>query len=190
MPVRYVRNILCRHTQTDHNAQHRYSGARENIPLNQEGWLQAEILAKKVAILPVHAIYCSDLLRARQVASIIALHLGLEVTVDQRLRETDIGAIGTLTKEEARQLYPADHFRTSNLHYDFRSIGGESREQVIARQMECLQEICAAHGHEQPPGPLIVIVGHGTAFRDILAHCNDTSELHKQGDYQYLNFSY
>lgn len=56
-------------------------------PLSERGREQAERLAARLAAVPLHAVWSSDLLRARQTAGEIARVRELEVRVDQRLRE-------------------------------------------------------------------------------------------------------
>lgn len=190
MAQRHVRLLLCRHTQTDLNAQGRYSGAREDTPLNAVGELQADHLAETIARLPITAIWSSDLLRTRQVASRVALQTGLTVTHDASLREVDIGDIGTMAKEEALVQFPDAHFRTSSPCYDYRTIGGESREQVIERQLACFNDILAQHGAlDHANAPIVVVVGHGTALRTMLEHLHTGLKLHEQGDHQIITYS-
>lgn len=184
-----VRFILCRHTQTDDNVAQRLCGARQNPALNGTGVLQADALAGQLAAFPVEAIYASDLTRAMQLATRIATPHGLEVILDKRLRETDIGELSGLRKEEAHTRFPEPYLRTAHPNYDFRSVGGESRKQVIDRELECLNELCAKHGMGRGmPTPHIVVVGHGTALRDIRMHLGQGSDLHEQGQYQLLDF--
>lgn len=191
MAKRFVRFLLCRHTQTDLNAQKRYSGAREDVPLNAVGEAQAEALAEKVALLPIVAIHASDLLRTRQVATRIATYNHLAVLHDARLREVDIGAIGTLQKTEAQERFPEEWHRTSGPDYDFRDIGGESRSQVVERHVACFQEMLGRYGGTAPEdAPLVVVVGHGTALRTMLEHLGaPDAKLHEQGDYQIVLYS-
>jgi glucosyl-3-phosphoglycerate phosphatase len=191
---KYVVLALCRHTQTDHNAQRIYSGAREDVPLNAVGRAQADVLTKRLKYLRIKAIYSSDLLRARQVADRIAAEYRLTPVYDARLREVDIGPLGTLTKEEARVRFPDERYRTSSLSYDFSDIGGEMRSQVIARQELVFREILEAHGSSiSGQDPTVAVVGHGTALRTILEHIYCASQnsfpLHEQGECQVIGYT-
>ena len=56
-------------------------------PLSRRGREQAERLSARLAAVPLHAVWSSDLLRARQTAEEIARGRGVEVRVDRRLRE-------------------------------------------------------------------------------------------------------
>lgn len=56
-------------------------------PLSGRGREQAERLSARLAAVPLHAVWSSDLLRARQTAEEIARGRAVEVRVDGRLRE-------------------------------------------------------------------------------------------------------
>jgi broad specificity phosphatase PhoE len=56
-------------------------------PLSERGRAEAERLAARLRPVPVHAVWSSDLLRARQTAAAIAGGHSLAVRVDPRLRE-------------------------------------------------------------------------------------------------------
>ena len=60
---------------------------RVDPPLSKRGLEQAERLAARLAAVPLHAVWSSDLLRARQTAGEIARGRAVEVRVDRRLRE-------------------------------------------------------------------------------------------------------
>ncbi len=187
---KYVRLVFVRHTQTDLNAQRRYSGAKEKAFLDEVGKAQADALASQFAQMPIAAIYASDLYRTRQVASRIAKACKLDVYYDWRLREVDIGSMGGLTKAEAMSKFSLDHFRTNSLVYDFTTIGGESRDYVIKRQLGCFQDILELHAREtHEEGRIVVVVGHGTSLRTMLQHLGiEPPKLHKQGDFQFVPF--
>lgn len=56
-------------------------------PLSPVGVAQARRLGRRLAGVPLDAVWASDLLRARQTAELLAAGRDLEVTVDPRLRE-------------------------------------------------------------------------------------------------------
>lgn len=187
-----VRLVLCRHTQTDYNAQKRLCGARDDIVLNATGEQQAKELAVKLTDFRIRGIYSSDLKRTRQAAEIIRSQFPhLHVQYDARLREVDIGEIGTMLKEEAKIRFPSPHHQLEHPAYDFRDIGGEYRMDVMSRMIECFQEIALRYGTNRPDEetPTVVVVSHGTALRDVREKLGDTSKLHEQGDYQFLDFT-
>ena len=65
------RLIVVRHGETAYNAEGRYTG-RTDIGLNEEGCMQAKILAEKLKTVPIDIIISSTLKRARETAIIIS----------------------------------------------------------------------------------------------------------------------
>jgi len=190
---RTVYLVLVRHTQTDHNAEHRYSGAREDVPLNETGLEQARGLANTLGLLRLsfEPVWCSDLIRTQQVGRIIAGLVDRRLVLDPRLREVDIGQMGGLIKNEALARFPEPHFRTSSSDFDFTSIGGESRTQVVARLQACFDQILETYGAPDDENAVFVIViSHGTALRIMLEELGiNPPVLHEQGGFQTICYS-
>ena len=72
------RLYLIRHGETDSNKSYRFQG-QTDIELNAKGRQQAEMLAEHFKNIPLDAVYCSSLKRARQTAEPLAKTHGLEV---------------------------------------------------------------------------------------------------------------
>lgn len=179
--------ILIRHTQTDENVDKMYSCQRD-VPLNPNGLLQATSLAWEISGRQVAAIYASDLRRTRLVAEIIGIHhRHTPLIADRRLRELDMGGLSGMTKDVVLARYPEARFRTTDGAYDFSSVGGETRNQVISRQLSLLREV--RKRHTGSPGT-IVLVGHGTAVRNLLEALGFSEKMHKQGGYTELELSH
>ncbi|WP_411092666.1 bifunctional RNase H/acid phosphatase [Streptomyces sp. 049-1] len=102
--------VLLRHGETPLTPQKRFSGSGGSDPsLSSVGREQAERVAESLARRgTVQAVVASPLARTRETAGIVAARLGLEVTVEEGLRETDFGAWEGLTFGEVRERYPAD----------------------------------------------------------------------------------
>ncbi|MFG3245633.1 bifunctional RNase H/acid phosphatase [Streptomyces sp. NPDC048187] len=102
--------VLLRHGETPLTPQKRFSGSGGSDPsLSPVGREQAEKVAASLARRgTIEAIVASPLARTRETAGIVAARLGLDVAVDEGLRETDFGAWEGLTFGEVRDRYPAD----------------------------------------------------------------------------------
>jgi 2,3-bisphosphoglycerate-dependent phosphoglycerate mutase len=87
--------ILVRHGKTVLNSLDDSEKLRGwlDVPLNDEGLEEAETTARQVAQYPVVAIYCSDLLRARQTAAAIARGTKLAVIATSELRPWNVGSL-------------------------------------------------------------------------------------------------
>ncbi|MEV2199103.1 bifunctional RNase H/acid phosphatase [Streptomyces fradiae] len=102
--------VLLRHGETALTPQKRFSGSGGTDPeLSPAGLRQAEAVAAALAARgTVQEIVSSPLLRCRQTALAIAERLGLDVRIEDGLRETDFGAWEGLTFAEVRERYPDD----------------------------------------------------------------------------------
>src|SRR5687767_10128865 len=104
--VKYV--SLIRHGETEWNTTGRWQGILP-VPLNDIGREQARKLAATLRQDAIQMIYTSDLSRAAETAQIIADTLGIPVSVDERLRELDIGIFQGLTVEEILQRHAREY---------------------------------------------------------------------------------
>ncbi|MGK5632224.1 bifunctional RNase H/acid phosphatase [Streptomyces sp. URMC 123] len=102
--------VLLRHGETALTPQKRFSGSGGSDPeLSPAGLRQAEQVAAALAARgTVQAVVSSPLRRCRETAEAVADRLGLEVRVEEGLRETDFGAWEGLTFAEARERHPAE----------------------------------------------------------------------------------
>ncbi|MFH8343549.1 bifunctional RNase H/acid phosphatase [Streptomyces sp. NPDC018045] len=102
--------VLLRHGETALTPQKRFSGSGGSDPeLSAAGHRQAEAVAAALAARgTVQAIVSSPLRRCRQTAGTVAARLGLDVRVDEGLRETDFGAWEGLTFAEVQERHPED----------------------------------------------------------------------------------
>lgn len=95
---------LVRHGETEWNAAGRFQG-REDVPLNDNGIIQAGALAAGFLGKDVRLIVSSPLIRARQTAQIISeLFPGAEFHLDEGLIERDLGSLSGLEKAERLKL--------------------------------------------------------------------------------------
>ncbi|MGO9928506.1 MAG: bifunctional RNase H/acid phosphatase [Mycobacterium sp.] len=157
-----TRLLLLRHGQTELSAQRRYSG-RGNPALTDVGRQQAGAAARYVAQRGgIAAVFSSPLQRAYDTAATAAKALGLDVTVDDDLIETDFGAWEGLTFNEAAQHDPELHRRwlrdTSTT-----PPGGESFDSVLDRVLRARERIIAAH-----EGTTVLVVSHVTPIKMLL----------------------
>jgi probable phosphoglycerate mutase len=157
-----TRLLLLRHGQTELSAQRRYSG-RGNPALTDVGRQQAGAAARYVAERGgIAAVFSSPLQRAYDTAAAAAKALGLDVTVDDDLIETDFGAWEGLTFAEAAERDPELHRRwlrdTSTT-----PPGGESFDAVLDRVLRVRGRIVAAH-----QGATLLVVSHVTPIKMLL----------------------
>ncbi|MFJ2113404.1 histidine phosphatase family protein, partial [Streptomyces sp. NPDC087850] len=102
--------LLLRHGETALTPSKRFSGSGGTDPeLSAVGRGQAEAAAVSLAARgTLQAIVSSPLRRCRETAQAVADRTGLEVVVDDELRETDFGAWEGMSFGEVRERYPDD----------------------------------------------------------------------------------
>jgi broad specificity phosphatase PhoE/ribonuclease HI len=170
-----TRLLMLRHGQTEHSAQHRYSG-RADLPLTELGERQAAAAAARLATTDgVTAVVSSPLLRARQTAQPVADALGVPLTVHDGLIETDFGAWEGLTFAEARARDPELHGRWLT-DTSVAPPGGESMDAVHRRVRRVRDQLIAEHD-----AATLVVVSHVTPTKALLRMALDAgpSLLHR-----------
>jgi broad specificity phosphatase PhoE/ribonuclease HI len=157
-----TRLLLLRHGQTELSVERRYSG-RGNPALTELGWRQADAAARYLAQRGgIAAVFTSPLQRSYDTAAVAAKALGLDVTVDDDLVETDFGAWEGLTFAEAAQRDPELHRRWLR-DTGTTPPGGESFDDVHQRVCRARDRIIAAHG-----GTTVLVVSHVTPIKMLL----------------------
>lgn len=149
---------LVRHGETVWNAARRIQGQSDS-PLTEKGEQQAHQVGERVKSLGITHIIASDLGRTRRTAEIIADACGCTVTLDERLRELNMGCLEQrpldgLTEEEENWRKTLVDGTTAG-----RIPGGESMAEMAARMHEALNALL-----ELPAGSRPLIVSHGMAL--------------------------
>ncbi|QMU75695.1 hypothetical protein GXW83_08025 [Streptacidiphilus sp. PB12-B1b] len=156
--------VLLRHGETALTPEKRFSGSGGSDPeLSGRGRAQAEQAAEALAARgDIQAVVSSPLLRCRQTAQAVADRLGLDVAIDEGLRETDFGAFEGLTFAEAKQRHAAelDAWLASA---DTAPPGGESFTTVGHRVAAARDRLLAHH-----PGRTILLVSHVTPIKTLV----------------------
>ena len=158
-PTTPSRSFLCvRHGVTDWNRQGRFQG-RSDIPLNDEGILQAQAAARRLQGTPIDYVVSSPLIRAVKTAEIIAAAAAKPVSVDADLIECDFGGFegrsitdvmeehGISAVEALATILPAD---------------GEPWPSVSARSLACVGNWLDRHPHAT-----ILFVSHDAVMQSM-----------------------
>jgi len=83
--------IFLRHGQAKNNTERVLAGRTPGFPLTDTGIKQAEATAELLAHMNISAIYSSPIQRAQHTAEIVGKHNSVDVTIDDRLIELDMG---------------------------------------------------------------------------------------------------
>ena len=154
---------LARHGETVWGPENRYAGASE-VDLSPRGLLQSEQLATWAASAGLAAVWSSSSGRAVRTAAPCAKAGGVNLRVDDRLRELDFGAGEGLTMSEMRQAWPEAIAAFENDPVSGHLPGGEDPMVAAERVNDCLHEAASIHAAGR-----VLIVAHNTVIR--LALC-------------------
>ena len=147
--------IAIRHGETHWNRTRQYQG-QEDIELNEKGFAQARDIAQSLAQTSLAAIYTSDLKRAHQTATEIALAAGMTPQRVAELREQHFGIFQGLTGDEVAQRWPDASDQWQRRVADFGPAGGETRNAFSRRCVAAMNQLARAH-----VGSTIAVVCHG-----------------------------
>ncbi|MFJ2023416.1 bifunctional RNase H/acid phosphatase [Streptomyces sp. NPDC087897] len=157
--------VLLRHGETALTPQKRFSGSGGTDPeLSATGRGQAERVAEHLAAVgTVQEIVSSPLRRCRETASAVAARLGLDVRIDEGLRETDFGAWEGLTFGEVRERYGDDLTAWLASPETAPTGGGESFAEVAERVAAARDRIVARYA-----GRTVLLVTHVTPIKTLV----------------------
>ena len=154
--------VLLRHGETPLTPQKRFSGSGGTDPaLSDVGQEQARRVAEALARRgTIETILASPLTRTRQTAAAVAERLGLDVTIEEGIKETDFGAWEGLTFGEVRERHPDDLTAWLADPSAHPTGGGESFAETAARIAATRDKLIAAHA-----GRTVLLVTHVTPIK-------------------------
>ncbi|MCM2388743.1 bifunctional RNase H/acid phosphatase [Streptomyces albipurpureus] len=157
--------VLLRHGETALTPQKRFSGSGGSDPeLSDVGRRQADAVATALlARGTVQEIVSSPLQRCRETAQVVAARLGLDVRVDDGLRETDFGAWEGLTFAEVQQRYADDLTAWLSSAKAAPTGGGESFATVSRRMVAARDRLLSRYA-----GRTVLVVSHVTPIKTLV----------------------
>jgi probable phosphoglycerate mutase len=134
-----------------------------DIPLSQEGWVQAENLRQYFRGIDLN-VYCSDLLRTRQTAEHIISGTARKAILRHELREISLGQWEGKLIADIRRLHPEEYRRRGENIAQYRPPGGESFEDCNARVVDAFHDIIETSVKD------VLIISHAGVNRLLLCH--------------------
>ncbi len=132
--------ILARHGQTAWNIGEVFRG-QTDIPLDETGLKQAELLAEYLSSRKIEAIYSSPLQRALKTAQAIARYHKLEVKVTAGLNDLSFGEWEGMPHEEVREKYKEFYERWISKPNLVKLPGGEGLDDLSKRALAVINEV-------------------------------------------------
>ncbi|MFF8912800.1 bifunctional RNase H/acid phosphatase [Streptomyces sp. NPDC015032] len=157
--------VLLRHGETALTPEKRFSGSGGSDPeLSAAGRDQAERIARSLSERgTIQEIVSSPLRRCRETAAAVAARLGLEVRIEDGLRETDFGAWEGLTFAEVRERYGPDLDAWLASAKAAPTGGGESFAEVTRRVAATRDRLTARYA-----GRTVLLVTHVTPIKTLV----------------------
>jgi glucosyl-3-phosphoglycerate phosphatase len=158
-----TRLILWRHGQTEFNAASRIQG-QFDAPLSDLGRRQAAAAALRLAALKPDLIVASDLQRAAHTAAALAEVTGLEVALDERLRERHFGEWQGLLLTEVAERWP-DAYTRWRAGEPAPDVGIEEVDDLAKRVSTAVLEVVARATEQFGDSATVVAATHGGAAK-------------------------
>ncbi|TXT23987.1 MAG: fructose-2 6-bisphosphatase [Rhodocyclaceae bacterium] len=156
---------IARHGETDWNKSGILQGWID-VPINDQGTLQAHELAASLAQAGFAAVWSSPLVRASKTAEIIAHRLHLPPpSCHDGLRERNFGAIQGIPKNELAELNPAQLEQILRRNPQAEFVGGESMDEFADRVLGAFSDIGLRH-----PGTRVLVITHGWVMDVVTRH--------------------
>ncbi|WP_084276808.1 histidine phosphatase family protein [Anaerovibrio sp. RM50] len=150
-----TRIILVRHGQTDYNVKDLYQGSLD-IPLNETGLKQADMLAESIKDLPIDVFISSPLERAYVTTEKCAKAKGMEISyTDPRLTEISYGDWTGQYKKDVAKKYKELAKMWKKEPWNVQIPGGETLQQLQERYRAALDDVVQRY-----PGKTIFIGAH------------------------------
>ena len=162
--------IFLRHGQAKNNTDRILAGRTEGIPLTDAGIKQAEHTAQLLEHMNVSAIYSSPIQRAKHTAEIVGKHNSLDVTIDDRLIELDMGKFTSMPYDEIFNSHGNVFMKFYNGELEIAHNGVETFSEVKKRVLGIVDHVIKKYPDEN-----VVLVTHMDPIKAMLSTIIDLS---------------
>lgn len=170
-----MRIFLSRHGQTDWNVKGLFQGVTD-IPLNETGLGQAELLAESMVGSGVKRVFTSELSRANVTGQKVADKLGIPCEKIPGIQEIGLGEWQGYTWEEIQQKWPEDAYRWTQEPLTFCPKNGETYQSLIDRFVAAIHKIMRENTED------VMVVSHGGCLHTIFCVMDDIELKNMQND--------
>ena len=164
--------IFLRHGQAKNNTERILAGRTEGVPLTDTGIKQAEHTAQLLAEMNISAIYSSPIERAKHTAEIAGKHNSLDVTIDDRLNELDMGKFTGMPYDEIFKSHGNVFMKFYNGELEIAHNGVETFPDVKKRILGIVDHIIEKHPDEN-----VLLVTHMDPIKAMLSTIIDLSPI-------------
>ena len=156
--------IFLRHGQAKNNLERILTGRTPGVPLTEKGIDQAEKAAKFLEHMNISAIYSSPIERAKHTAEIVGKHNSLDVTIDDRLIELDMGKFTGVPYDDIFTSHGNVFMKFYNGELEIAHNGVETFSEVKKRVLGIVDHVIENH-----PDQNVVLVTHMDPIKAMLS---------------------
>jgi len=156
--------IFLRHGQAKNNTERVLAGRTPGVPLTEEGVDQSEKAAKFLEDMNISAIYSSPIERAKNTAEIVGKHNSMDVRIDDRLIEIDMGKFTGRPYDEIFSSHGNVFMKFYNGELEIAHNGVETFEEVKKRILGMVDHVLENHPDEN-----VVLVTHMDPIKAMLS---------------------
>lgn len=146
-----------RHGESENNLNGRMTGWMD-APLTERGVEQARAASEKLRGIAFDKVFSSDLVRARLTCETVLPEC--EYTVDERLREINVGCFAGMTNAEIKEEF-GDVLHDCYSTGDYSRFGGETRDEFWGRIRSFLADL------EDKPYENVAVFAHAGLIRGV-----------------------
>ena len=162
--------IFLRHGQAKNNVERKLAGRTPGFPLTEQGIDQAQKAADFLQHMKISAIYTSPIERAKHTAEIVAEKTSLDVTIDDRLIELDMGKFTGMPYNEIFSKHGNVFLKFYSGELEIAHNGVETFTEVKKRVLGIVEHVMVNH-----PNQNVVLVTHMDPIKAMLSTVVDLS---------------
>ena len=156
--------IFLRHGQAKNNTERVLAGRTEGVPLTDTGIKQAEHTADLLSHMNISAIYSSPIERAKHTAEIVGKTNSIDVNLDERLIELDMGKFTGMPYDEIFNNHGNVFMKFYNGELEIAHNGVETFSEVKKRVLGIVDHVIEKHPDEN-----VVLVTHMDPIKAMLS---------------------
>ena len=164
----YKMIIFLRHAQAENNTKRILAGRTEGVPLTKTGIQQAEQISEYLKPLDISAIYSSPIERAKHTAEIVTKNSAIDVELDDRLTEIDMGKFTRMNYDDMFAKYGNIFLKFYENDPVIAEHEVETFPSVQKRILDMVDHVIKKHKNEN-----VILVTHMDPIKSILANVMD-----------------
>jgi len=160
--------IFLRHAQAENNTKRILAGRTEGVSLTKTGIQQAERISEYLKPLDISAIYSSPIERAKHTAEIVTKNSAIDVELDDRLTEIDMGKFTRMNYDDMFAKYGNIFLKFYENNPVIAEHEVETFPSVQKRILDMVDHVIKKHKNEN-----VILVTHMDPIKSMLANVMD-----------------